>query len=136
MAGIFLAADGGDGMSAQVIKHSKELGFTIVAIPDDYVVRFFVYEVNGWYDGGSGDYDAPMYQKKGAANCSDWVDTIEESEPYLHGEVKWDGCSNWHFDEQERCMLHGCTREDLENIGKVMAMCWDMTAEICPNWST
>ena len=59
---------------------------------------------------------------------------MDESEVYLHGIVKWDGCSNWHFDEQDRVMLHGCSREDLTNLGELMAKCWDYAKENLESW--
>jgi len=89
-------------------RRCEDLGFTIVAFTDgDYMVDFHVYE----------------------------IDCEEGAEPYLHGHVKWDGCSNWHFDEQDRAMLHCCSREDLTRIGEVMAACWDWAAELCPKWA-
>lgn len=50
--------------------------------------------------------------------------------PLIEGSVKWDGSSTWEFD-----LVGGCTRDDLLNIGKVLALCWDWTAELCPNWN-
>jgi hypothetical protein len=62
-------------------------------------------------------------------------DIYEPDDRYLHGNVKWDGCSNWHFDAQDFVMLHGCCREDLQRIGDIMALCWDFTAILCPEWN-
>ena len=39
------------------------------------------------------------------------VDTPSEATPYAHGSIKWDGCSDWFFDEQDECMLHFCNRK-------------------------
>lgn len=116
-----------------VIRHDKALGFTIVATPHDYHVDFVIYDIEGWVEGATdGVFDVPTWHRAGSS--SDWAKTLEEAEPYLHGSVKWDGCSNWHFDEQDRVMLHGCRREDVLRFGEVMAKCWDWTAELCPHW--
>lgn len=108
-------------------KHIPELNFTVVANPKDYSVEFTVYDIVGY-----SQEDAPLWGKSGATHF-DPVDTLEASEPYLHGAVKWDGCSNWYFDEQDRVMLHGCSREDVQRFGDVMALCWDWTKELLPN---
>lgn len=64
------------------------------------------------------------------------VTPSEETEVYLHGEVKWDGCSNWFFDEQQReAVLHGCSKKCLEDIGKIMAECWELTSKYCENFN-
>lgn len=118
-------------MSQIHVRHSRELRFTIVATPHQYRVEYAVYDIEGW-----GDADKPLWHRAGSDTWPDIVETIEESELYLHGEVKWDGCSNWHFDAQESVMLHGCSRGDLLRHGEIMAMCWDWTAELCPSWDT
>jgi hypothetical protein len=84
--------------------------------------------------GPSGAFDVPCWPIKGAMGSGDTTNDVTAAEVFLHGEVKWDGCSNWHFDEQERVMLHGCSRDDLTKIGAIMAACWDWTAELCPKW--
>ena len=123
--------------STRLIKHLPELDFTIVAVTHEYRVDFKIYEVIGWAESTTlGVYDVPefyIYHTETENVCL--TESIQEAELYLHGEVKWDGCSNWHFDEQDRVMLHGCTRQDVLRFGEVMAACWDWAAEIFgPSW--
>lgn len=118
------------------VRHSPELSFTIVAVPHDYHVEYSIYDIEGFGEGEArGVYDRPLWHQAGAAIYPSTVDTLEEAEPYLHGSVKWDGCSNWHFDMQDRVMLHGCSRENVQRFGDVMTLCWDWTAELCPHWN-
>ena len=113
------------------IRHDAiDIGFTVIASPDDYKVSYTIYEILGNYH----DNGALVYTKIGS-NSFDPVTKLEEAEIFAHGEVKWDGCSNWAFDKQDRAMLHGCSRQDLENISKVLTFCWDLTAKLCPNWN-
>jgi hypothetical protein len=84
-------------------KHLEELNFTVLANVSEYYVTFVIHDMH-----------------------AEDVDEI-----YLHGSVKWDGCSNWYFDEQDRNMLHGCDKADLQRLGIVMAFCWDWTVELC-----
>lgn len=55
-----------------------------------------------------------------------------DDEIELGGHVKWDGCSNWTTNED--CMYHACSRQDIINIGLILAECYDWTKELCPNW--
>lgn len=74
------------------------------------------------------------FHKKDSPHWPDPVEDINQADRFLHGSVKWDGCSNWYFDQQDRCMLHGCSQQDLLDIGEVMARCWGWTEEAMPNF--
>jgi hypothetical protein len=109
------------------IKYDQQSNFAIVATLEySHAASFTVYRVCGWKLDGSPD---------GFAGPDDaFVDTVEDAEVYMHGSVKWDGCSNWHIDDQDECMLHFCSREELADIGRAMQLCWDWTAELLPTW--
>jgi hypothetical protein len=116
--------------TTSLIKHYKELNFTVVATPDTHHVNFKVYDITGWEQSSDSKlWDVPCWG-------TDFSSTLDQAEVYLHGSVKWDGCSNWHFDEQERVMLHGCERQQITRYGEVLGLCWDWTAELCPNWNS
>lgn len=118
-----------------LVRHFLDLRFTVVAVPHSHWVEYTIYDIEGFGEGDTkGVYDRPLWHKAGDPCSPSPVDTLGESEPYLHGDVKWDGCSNWHFDQQDRVMLHGCSRGGVHRFGEVMARCWDWTAELCPNW--
>lgn len=115
---------------------NEELSFTIVVTPSDYYVDYVVYDIEAWGEGETPRiYDRPLWPRKGSTSSPDSVDTLSAARPYLHGSVAWDGCSNWHFDEQDRVMLHGCSRKDVLRLGEVMALCWDMTESLCSHWT-
>jgi hypothetical protein len=117
-------------------RHVEHLNFTVVAKTYPHYVEFVIYDIVGHTEGETkGVYDVPEWPRIGQVSSGDTVSNIEEAEVYLHGEVKWDGCSNWHFDEQDRVMLHGCSKEDIQRFGEIMALCWDWTAELCPAWA-
>jgi hypothetical protein len=108
------------------IRHEIDLEFTIVANPKDLHVDYTIYDMAAVVP--------VLWRRVGATDGFDMTDNIEDAEMYLHGEVKWDGCSNWYFDEQDRVMLHGCSKSDVQRFGDVMALCWEWTAELCPGW--
>ena len=109
-------------------KHLRELDFTVVAQVHEHWVDYTIYGIEGCQD------NAPCWHKAGSMHYPDDVSRLEEAEPYLHGTVKWDGCSNWHFDEQDRVMLHGCSKAQVQRFGDVLAYCWEWTRELLPNF--
>lgn len=70
------------------------------------------------------------YERAGGHSNADLVPTFEGAHVYAHGTVKWDRCSNWHFDEQDECMLHFCDREGMAAVGEMLARCHDAAGEI------
>lgn len=63
-----------------------------------------------------------------------YVDNIEEADSFISGEIKWDGCSNFIFDEQKECMLHTCDRGSMIAIGEVLARTWDCGKDLLDGW--
>lgn len=105
-----------------IIKHFDDLFFSVVAQPHSHHVDFIVYDITGTVpEEGLRCYDSPGDR---------FLTDIEQALPYLHGFVKWDGCSNWVFDQQERVMLHGCCRSNITRFGEVLGRCFDWAAEL------
>lgn len=107
-----------------VTRHFNDLQFSLVATPFKYRVEFVIYDHFGQDAEGS-----PIFKKDDLPASS-----IDDAEIYLHGDVKWDGCSNWYFDEQDRAMLHGCSRHDVARIGEILGRCWDLARDLCPKF--
>ena len=105
--------------------------YTIVADIQDYRVDFIVYKIKALDE--TIEHDCPFYQKSEDMN-GETTSVLQEAQIFLHGFVKWDGCSNWCFDQQDIAMIHCCSKEDLLNIGNVMAKCWEIAEEHCPNF--
>jgi hypothetical protein len=104
--------------------------YTVVATPSDYHVAYKIYEIAGWAGKTSDkNLDTPLYGE-------DFTEGIDGIDTVISGSVKWDGCSNWSFDETARGhMTHGCSKEDILSIGLILGECWEWTKELCPNWS-
>ncbi len=97
-------------------------GFTILATHYEYRTRFEVYKIAGTQDDGT-----LLYDRKGATSWPDPVETLDEAQMFLSGDVKWDGCSNWVFEEPP--MIHFCSRQELVDVGLVLAACWDLATD-------
>jgi hypothetical protein len=102
--------------------------FVILAKPDEYVVEFKAYQVTG-VDGNGG---APLF-----GDMSNATTNLSEAPVFIHGSVKWDGCSNWHFDEQDKAMLHFCGPEDAAEVGQLLARMYEIARELLgKHWRT
>jgi hypothetical protein len=111
-------------------KDMQDLRLTVVAtVPDDegYCVDYVVYEAC-YFD------EVTPVSWRPADDCNGVTDDLAKAQVFLHGHVKWDGCSNWHFDIDDGIMLHACERWELVRVGEVMARCWDWTKELLPNF--
>lgn len=106
-----------------------DIGYTVKIVPDSHVVKYFIYEI-----AGLDEEENILWTKKDWDTLPDFVSKLEDAELFLHGEVKWDTCSNWYFDAQDDVMLHFCTREQLENIGVLMTRCYDITKDYIGSW--
>jgi len=108
------------------IKHFKELNFTVVAKIHDLYVDYNIYEINGWLED-----DLPAYVKDGASSNLDYVEDTEYATVFIEGHVKWDGCSNWMFQEcLDNTYIHGCSKSDITRIGLILGECYDWTKEL------
>jgi hypothetical protein len=105
--------------SGEEVYELPELWLTVVvASADSLAVSFKVYEMES--------QEPVQYRSKDTDDYNP-VSSPEEAEVFLSGAVKWDGCSDWHFDEQDTWkVIQAYHRGELLNIGKVMAFCWDL----------
>lgn len=112
----------------KTIRHFEDLGFSVVAEPHENgcSVSYAVYDIYGSDDKG-------LLWTKIINGCSYDIRPIEDASVYLHGDIGWDGCSNWHFDEQDRVMIHRCGRRELSQVGAILLACFDMTKELIPD---
>lgn len=75
----------------------------------------------------------PIYQKF-ICGVSNFTSDVRNADVFLHGHIKWDGCSNWHFDEQDAMMLHFCGARRTTSIGRLMAEMYRLAAATIPEW--
>ena len=66
-----------------------------------YNFNFYLYEIVGFSDDGTGEWTKPSYKIKGAMSSGEDTPNLEESEPMIDGYLKWDGCCEWKQMEQE-----------------------------------
>jgi hypothetical protein len=58
-------------------------------------------------------------------------DEPDKEKAWIHGFIKWDGCSNLDISEKD-CMLHFCKREQLVNLGVVLGRLFDEAMVMMP----
>lgn len=103
--------------------------------PRDFLIRVRVHkhfmEFAAYSCVGVGD--ARYYDRAGAGCSSDITEDVADAQVFLRGSIKWDGCCNIRFDEQDEHMLHFCGRGDAARVGKLIDRLYDIAAEI-PAW--
>lgn len=114
------------------IQAYKDIGYAIEYEPHEHYVEFVIYELDGWDE----ENDAPLYHKAKSSMHPDPVESHEESEAFASGSIKWDGCSNWNIDENDRGMLHFCGVEGIQDMNKAFERCYALAEELMPAWLT
>jgi|HubBroStandDraft_2_1064218.scaffolds.fasta_scaffold141923_3 hypothetical protein len=86
---------------------------------NDVVLSFLVFQITGTDESGK-----PLFETDDA----NYSENLLEANVFLHGDIKWDGCSNWYFDEQDNVMLHFCGVKSASSLGRLMERMYDITA--------
>jgi hypothetical protein len=73
-----------------------------------------------------------VYLRRGATTSGDVVDDLAQAGRWLHGDIKWDGCSNFSIDAQDDCMLHFCGRTEAVAVGALLGALYDLAHEVMP----
>ena len=119
-----------DEVVARVERHWDDIEYYVVAEANGYVMDFKVYETIRDY----GEPTTLQFLRAGGDHGMDIVTTTAEAQVYASGAVKWDGCSNWVFDELNRCALHFCSRGEATNVGVMMGRVYDLAADLISHW--
>jgi hypothetical protein len=121
--------------TARIVRHFDDIDFSAEAWFEveyaDAAVYFRVCEITGREASINGDGPHERcWQSGGAGSSMDFTVDLTTADTYLSGSVKWDGCSNWSFDEQDRGMLHFCAKQDAIALGTLMGYLYDWAKEL------
>lgn len=112
-----------------LVRHMDAHSFTVTAIVHPHHVEFFGYRITGT---SVGNPEERMWENRMGSHEPDFG----KATAYFSGAVKWDGCSNWKFDEQESgVMLHACDRNIMTDVAETMSACWDWASELLSTWN-
>jgi hypothetical protein len=112
---------------------SEGLECTVVATTKEYCLDFKVYKIVAW----SGEnYKVPVYENWDPKHVSvpNYVETIEEASCFIDGFLKWDGCCNFRFPENEVAYLHTCTKQEAGDIGRLLEFVYELGEQSIPKW--
>ena len=87
--------------------------------PNGCMVEFEAWEVVG------GGFDGETALFRPADDEQGFTEYHAKARRYAHGRVKWDGCSDWYFDEQEHVMLHFCGRRNARSLSRLVETVYD-----------
>ncbi len=97
-----------------------DIGYYCEAIGEDHCVHLTVYESWEGYKG------QPNFKHKSCQFSS--TQNPVESNSYLDGYIKWDGCASLNLPEQE----HFCGREELVKFTTMLTRLYDVALELMP----
>lgn len=116
----------------------ENIGWTILAEVEtnDCYINFKMYSISGAVASIAGVPPKPeerlIYEEKDANSGMDTVSNLEEAQVFMSGSLKWDGCSNVKFDEQDNSMLHFCGLSGWQNLAKAIEKLHELAVEIMP----
>ena len=105
------------------------LGMSCALVVWEHFAEFRIYEIIGGNDGSP-----PLYQKSGESSSPVFEKDVAKAQVFCQGSIKWDGCVNFQFPEQEDCMLHCCGRQDAMKIGVMFDRLYDAVSRLIPAW--
>lgn len=115
-------------MTTPIFKVWPDINFAAEAVPgnDGYFANVRVWHLMGVQPDGT-----VLYTREPHGSPEPTEDR-EEADVYLHGHIKWDGCANLHFDEQDRVMLHFCGLRGAKAAGTLLERLYELAGEAMP----
>lgn len=92
----------------------------------DPIVDFKAYEIIG-HEGK--DFTIPTYEGIGGCGADDkMTNEVEKANVFIHGTVKWDGCSHVYFGDEG--YIHLCGSRYFVSIGELLKKIYNRCYEI------
>lgn len=118
----------------------EEFEFTIVSWESNHGhggdcigVDFRVYEAHSWNDPNGRKV---MWERRGGSSSNDMTDNLDDAELTLGGFIRWDGCSNWNWgDDDDPAMIHYCSKAQAEAVGQVFARLYVIAGDYMPQYA-
>lgn len=117
------------------LRYFPELNFAATATEiNEYVCRFDLYEVFSWKRVDGEHIGTPLFKPKGNRPPCENTSDISEAVSYVTGYIKWDGCSDWTFNQEENFCFHFCGQEEIKSLALAMEECWLWAGELIEKW--
>jgi len=81
-------------------------------------VNFKVYEITGHQRGSTDKFDVPVYEALDAKSSDDETLDINKANIFMHGTIKWDGCSHLNFGQEG--YLHICGNRQIKLLKDII----------------
>lgn len=95
-------------------------GFTVEYTlgENELYVDFAAFEIAGRTVDGT-ENGVPLYLAKEWKTSGDQVETTAESDRFIYGSVKWDGCGHWYFSDADG-YRHLCGGRDVAQFAALL----------------
>lgn len=117
------------------ITHWDDIGMSAVTCSDEYEMSFKLHThmSQDIWQSGKKIADRDFLRKNGNGNSFDTVIDINDAEVFMSGYIKWDGCANLRFDEQDRGLIHICGEENFEDIAEAVHRLYELARTTITN---
>lgn len=105
-----------DGRAEKTLIVWRDINYAVRWWGSQTMITFDVHRINGWeahdvngaWCGTKGMPDGGCLELKDANAGTDTAASIDAAAVYVHGMIKWDGCSHLSFPASAECMTHIC----------------------------
>jgi hypothetical protein len=121
------------GWSGGPANGSGRFKWAIVADAESHWVGFQVYKCIG-REIVRGKPGRPFFNRDGYTSSPDPVFELSEAQTFLGGTIKWDGCSDWMFNDTP---IHYCSMDSAKELGALMEWLYEIAEELMPEtWNS
>jgi len=119
-------------ITGEIIEHWDDLEVTVIFTQEyEHAIRFFAAEIIATKITGPNFQADRGWTKKGASSNIDLVYDPHEAERYLKGSVKWDGCQNINFGNQDGDgYMHLCGSCGVEHLSQTLIRIFNRCGEL------
>lgn len=91
-------------------------------------IDYEVYDLT-FYDDGEGPPLKFIAVERNGHGMAGLTNDIEKAERFMHGAIKWDGCSHNNFASE---YIHGCERKEMTRLGALFEKLFDIACWLMP----
>ena len=117
-------------MVAKLSKHFKDIYYSVFAEVYSHYIEFKVYPIFAIEH----NTNAILWEKR-ESPIIDGTKELDKAQVFLSGSIKWNNCSNWKFDIQDKVMLHFCSKQESMNLGILFERLYKIAEDHVPHYT-
>lgn len=106
----------------------EDIGYAAVVFVYSSYADITVHQISG-----EGEYNGKkilLYPSNEPGPYGHDIPEIDNAQVFFEGSIKWDGCSNWEFFNENGLMEHFCERKQAVNFGELFSRLYDLGRDL------